>query len=861
VAAEYEVNIKINSDKIVTDLNKVDTKIKNLGKSATSQEKSLEKIVDKRARLMNRINELESKGLNVAKLRKQMGKATTEQGRRDLGNAQKEFRVLERTIRLEQSKLKILRAQRQGFPASPIRGIRSMMGSPAQIAASGRQRVSPIGGRIDIAGSPAQMAAIKKMEMAEIRADKNVHFAELKLIQKRQKIELDNVDKLLKANIKSLEDFDKRLKAANAKRLAGNRNQYAQPIGPAMAPMQGAAFPIGGTAGIPGSPEFNRALEIGRLRSSPIGGAVNIAGSPAARRARRQQLEQVGLGAGFPLLFGGGAGSVLGGGLGGLTGSFGAQIALSAIGQQIDQFVAGVVDAGKALTSVGGAFDMMTEKSLFSSDQMQHRIETLIEEGRVTEAAALMTEEMAKKIGGVGMQSLKDLGTEANKMGELFNVLILQVQAFIARALTPLLKIINRVVGGIVLNNQFGTLMKEATGARAKEINEFLQPFTTKVGGQGGKKTKTVISEEGKRLAVEKFGGQAVPEGAEIKPTQLELIRGQEIQLKAAGRGNRDAERERKRMERLMEQSRERIRLIDLQIEKNAKLFGIQEDINEANFYGNKLQSLQLQSEKRILEINYQRDRAIERINEKLPESQRAAEALKLTEEAQQEISMERLDLAYQIRVTERDQAAERAKNMEKALQMQYELNEAVQQQLALADGISSVMGQGMTQAFDALIDGAENWGRALQDIAANVLRDIAKQLIQIYIIEQAIGFMQNLLSPSLPSPVPQGGFGVATSAGKILTSAAPMADGGPVSSGRPYFVGERGPELFVPGASGTIVPNHAMGGANVTVNVDASGTQAQGNQPNAKLLGQAIGAAVQAELIKQKRPGGLLAV
>ena len=48
-----------------------------------------------------------------------------------------------------------------------------MMGSPAQIAASGRQRVSPIGGRIDIAGSPAQMEAIRKVEMAEMRADKN----------------------------------------------------------------------------------------------------------------------------------------------------------------------------------------------------------------------------------------------------------------------------------------------------------------------------------------------------------------------------------------------------------------------------------------------------------------------------------------------------------------------------------------------------------------------------------------------------------------------------------------------------------------------------------------------------------------
>ena len=73
-------------------------------------------------------------------------------------------------------------------------------------------------------------------------------------------------------------------------------------------------------------------------------------------------------------------------------------------------------------------------------------------------------------------------------------------------------------------------------------------------------------------------------------------------------------------------------------------------------------------------------------------------------------------------------------------------------------------------------------------------------------------------------------------------------------------MVGERGPELFVPGAQGNIVPNNAMGGANITVNVDAKGTQAQGDQPNSAALGRAIGAAVQAELIKQKRPGGLLA-
>ena len=50
------------------------------------------------------------------------------------------------------------------------------------------------------------------------------------------------------------------------------------------------------------------------------------------------------------------------------------------------------------------------------------------------------------------------------------------------------------------------------------------------------------------------------------------------------------------------------------------------------------------------------------------------------------------------------------------------------------------------------------------------------------------------------------------------------------------------------------------MGGANVTVNVDASGSSVEGNADQASQLGKAIGIAVQAELVKQKRPGGLLA-
>lgn len=97
-------------------------------------------------------------------------------------------------------------------------------------------------------------------------------------------------------------------------------------------------------------------------------------------------------------------------------------------------------------------------------------------------------------------------------------------------------------------------------------------------------------------------------------------------------------------------------------------------------------------------------------------------------------------------------------------------------------------------------------------------------------------------------------------STGLGIFSALPgFANGGRPAVGRPSVVGERGPELFVPDRAGTIIPNGAMGGANVTVNVDASGSSVQGDGPSAQQLGKAIGAAVQAELIKQKRPGGLL--
>lgn len=93
------------------------------------------------------------------------------------------------------------------------------------------------------------------------------------------------------------------------------------------------------------------------------------------------------------------------------------------------------------------------------------------------------------------------------------------------------------------------------------------------------------------------------------------------------------------------------------------------------------------------------------------------------------------------------------------------------------------------------------------------------------------------------------------------------FASGGRPPMGKVSVVGERGPELFIPDSPGMILPN-GSGLASISnsdsmavqVHVDASGSKAQGDSPTAKRLGDVIGRAVQDELLRQKRPGGLLA-
>ena len=74
--------------------------------------------------------------------------------------------------------------------------------------------------------------------------------------------------------------------------------------------------------------------------------------------------------------------------------------------------------------------------------------------------------------------------------------------------------------------------------------------------------------------------------------------------------------------------------------------------------------------------------------------------------------------------------------------------------------------------------------------------------------------------------------------------------------------MGERGPELFVPRSAGTVIPNSDIGGSsitnNISISVDASGSSVQ-SDGDGQQFGQALATAIQLEIVRQKRSGGLL--
>jgi len=171
-------------------------------------------------------------------------------------------------------------------------------------------------------------------------------------------------------------------------------------------------------------------------------------------------------------------------------------------------------------------------------------------------------------------------------------------------------------------------------------------------------------------------------------------------------------------------------------------------------------------------------------------------------------------------------------------------------------------------QEAEQLVKNAELARDAFRSMTQNIATDLADGIQGLIRGTSTLNdVLNNVLNKMIDAAFNMAFFG---NAGGTLSKGAGLfgslfggflANGGSARAGKSYIVGERGPEIFTPGVSGVVSPNSSLGGStNVVVNVDASGTNVEGDESEGRELGRLISVAVQSEIIKQKRPGGILA-
>ena len=153
-------------------------------------------------------------------------------------------------------------------------------------------------------------------------------------------------------------------------------------------------------------------------------------------KARRESLL---LGVGFPLLFGGGAGSVLGSAAGAFSdtdGGFGGQIFGGAIGQAIDNFAQSAADLGKALNPLTGDVEKVAEAAGISGTKLEKLIKELEAAGEESKALEIATAQLADVVGNEGVTALRKFGEQTQDFTNILIQEATRLKAFLAGAFT-----------------------------------------------------------------------------------------------------------------------------------------------------------------------------------------------------------------------------------------------------------------------------------------------------------------------------------------------------------------------------------------------------------------------------------------
>ncbi len=200
--------------------------------------------------------------------------------------------------------------------------------------------------------------------------------------------------------------------------------------------------------------------------------------------------------------------------------------------------------------------------------------------------------------------------------------------------------------------------------------------------------------------------------------------------------------------------------------------------------------------------------------------------------------------------------------NTKETFNFKEELAKVIKASLDLRTNIGTLVVDSVNKLGDTFADFVMTGKASFKDFTRSVLSDLGRILARYALFKTLTSF----ISPT-------------SSFGKFLG----LADGGVIAQNKivPYkmggiidrpqifplangaaLAGEAGPEAIMPlkrGADGKLGVQASGSSNNVVVNVDASNTSAQGNTGQAEMLGKMLAGAVQDELLRQQRPGGLL--
>jgi hypothetical protein len=155
----------------------------------------------------------------------------------------------------------------------------------------------------------------------------------------------------------------------------------------------------------------------------------------------------------------------------------------------------------------------------------------------------------------------------------------------------------------------------------------------------------------------------------------------------------------------------------------------------------------------------------------------------------------------------------------------------SLEQDLGSLEGATSRVTEGMSRAFDGFVRNGEISFESLRKTALSALDDI----------------FSRMLETSLGGIVGNGSADIASFGGIVQSFLFGRAGGGAVAPNRPYLVGEKGPELFMPHSPGRIMPGGAVQGnaatrvTNITVNVRGGDSSPRESRKSAGQIAVAV--------------------